>query len=124
MNLLNRDDLKGKDVSDPVVYLEIEGDTKFEKLQSKIIFDNLNPLWNETFEIPCTNIPKNKINALKITIEDYDRWGRNDELGFLYFYLDHVFEEKNTWAISGSFEIQSDELKKKFNARSLGVIEM
>lgn len=49
LNILNRDDGE-KDLSDPIAYLTLKGSKKFEEKKSKIIFDNLNPLWNEKFE--------------------------------------------------------------------------
>ena len=104
LDILNRDD-GGKDFSDPIAYLSLEGSKKFEEKKSKILFDNLNPLWNEKFEFPFQNIEKKAIDLLMIKLEDYDKWGRNDELGSLEIYLDDLWENKNKWAIGNLFQV-------------------
>jgi hypothetical protein len=70
--------------SDPYAKFFLNNDFKYK---SKIIFKNLNPIWNEEFEI---KLPKKSLNqsinsyfddyTLNIFIYDYDRGSFNDDL--------------------------------------------
>lgn len=61
--------------SDPYVQLRL-GDSK-EALKTKVIKKNLNPEWNETFDLKLERLHE----SLTIECFDYDLMGSDDSLG-------------------------------------------
>lgn len=83
--------------SDPYAKIFLNTDFKYK---SKIVFKNLNPIWNEEFEI---KLPKKSLNqsinsyfddcTLNIFIYDYDRGSFNDDLiGFTAIKISQLQE--------------------------------
>ena len=81
-------------LSDPYVKFIIDGKTHYK---SKIIYKNLNPIWNENLQIPVQKLEQ----ALLVQVYDHDFIGRDDLIGSCWFELrdlevgkDEDFEKK------------------------------
>ena len=64
----------GLGTSDPYVKVKIRGKCVYK---SKIIHRNLNPLWNEKFELPVDDINTD----LVFKVYDFDRLTADDDMG-------------------------------------------
>lgn len=84
-NLRNADFSKKNDVSDPYVRLSGLTDVKQKWGETRTTMDNLNPIWNETFEIPITVLLLNWCGALsKFSLgvwdeDNHDNWDESSE---------------------------------------------
>ena len=81
-------------LSDPYVKFIIDGKTHYK---SKTIYKNLNPIWNESLQIPVQKLEQ----ALLVQVFDHDFIGRDDLIGSCWFELrdleigkDEDFEKK------------------------------
>ncbi|XP_061186415.1 myoferlin-like isoform X3 [Saccostrea echinata] len=59
--------------SDPYVAIEFQGIKK----KTEVIKSNLNPVWNETFEIDLSGRPLTASDELQVSVMDWERVGRN-----------------------------------------------
>ena len=64
----------GLGTSDPYVKVKIRGKCVYK---SKIVHRNLNPLWNEKFELPVDDINTD----LVFKVYDFDRLTADDDMG-------------------------------------------
>ncbi|MEE6509523.1 hypothetical protein FKM82_026749 [Ascaphus truei] len=64
---------KGDRQSDPVTSLSFRG----VKKKTKVIKNNLNPIWNEGFEWDLKGAPLNKESELQAVVKDHETMGRN-----------------------------------------------
>ncbi|KAL7848178.1 hypothetical protein AOLI_G00228960 [Acnodon oligacanthus] len=69
--------------SDPYVKFKLG---KKEVFRSKVIYKNLNPVWDERFCLPIDNLHE----ALYIKVFDYDFGCHDDFMGSAYLYLDSL----------------------------------
>uniref|UniRef100_A0A9J8BKT1 Multiple C2 domains, transmembrane 2b n=1 Tax=Cyprinus carpio carpio TaxID=630221 RepID=A0A9J8BKT1_CYPCA len=70
---------RNKSTSDPYVKFKLDGKTLYK---SKVVYKNLNPVWNETFSFPIRNLDK------KLFIKVYDRDLTTDDfMGSLWFLM-------------------------------------
>lgn len=76
------------------------------KKKTRIVKDNLNPVWNEDFEYKFLNLKELKTErVLEVTVWDFDRRGSNDFIGGLRLgppskhkeWMDSVGEEVEHW---------------------------
>ncbi|EFC41131.1 predicted protein [Naegleria gruberi] len=77
--LINTDSGKNGDVSDPYCVAWLGGKKK-EQFKTRVIDDNLNPVWDETFEIPLEHNPEQYV--LICQLYDKDTFTSDDSLGF------------------------------------------
>eukprot|EP00727_Mastigamoeba_balamuthi_P011862 m51a1_g7299 hypothetical protein (572) ;mRNA; f:79837-82630 len=80
-------DSNGK--SDPYVILETGGSRK----KTKIVKENLNPSWNETFSFQL----KSQSGSLAVQVWDYDRASKDDFLGMCLVDITSVQSDTDTW---------------------------
>ena len=74
-------------LSDPYLKLQIGNSThKRQKCQTKIVKKNLNPEWNETFELLVTDVN----DVLKVSIFDSDLFGSDDLIGHTLLPLSEI----------------------------------
>ncbi|XP_075429238.1 dysferlin isoform X4 [Ascaphus truei] len=74
---------KGDRQSDPVTSLSFRG----VKKKTKVIKNNLNPIWNEGFEWDLKGSPLNKESELQAVVKDHETMGRNRFLGMAKILL-------------------------------------
>eukprot|EP01118_Nematostelium_gracile_P009407 TRINITY_DN3169_c0_g1_i1.p1 TRINITY_DN3169_c0_g1~~TRINITY_DN3169_c0_g1_i1.p1 ORF type:complete len:348 (-),score=91.74 TRINITY_DN3169_c0_g1_i1:4-1002(-) len=80
-------------LSDPYVKIIPPGSTKgSKKLQTKVVKKSLNPSWNEQFEVEVRNINQ----KIRFEVYDWDRFGKDDALGFAEVALETLLEPANT----------------------------
>ena len=73
--------------SDPYLKLQIGNSTdKRQKCQTKIVKKNLNPQWNETFQLLVTDVN----DVLKVSIFDSDLLGSDDLIGHTLLPLSEI----------------------------------
>ena len=75
---------------------------KLKSKKTKVLKDNLDPQWNESFEYELKDVEKFSFGALKLEIFDKD-FMMHDSLGSLVMFMDEVFELKGEWAINDFF---------------------
>ncbi|XP_029450348.1 dysferlin isoform X2 [Rhinatrema bivittatum] len=68
---------KGERHSDPVASLSFRG----VKKKTKVIKNNLNPIWNEGFEWDLKGVPLDAGAELQVVVKDHETVGRNRFLG-------------------------------------------
>ncbi|KAI5619470.1 extended synaptotagmin-1 isoform X1 [Silurus asotus] len=89
-NLIPKDNLMGgmvKGKSDPYVIINIGGST----FKSNVIKGNLNPTWNEMYEVVLTDLPG---QDLSLEIFDYDMDMKDDFMGRLNISLSDIITSR------------------------------
>ncbi|KAL0490842.1 protein kinase C beta type [Acrasis kona] len=76
--------------SDPFVELKIEPDSKTAKdtKKTQTIKKTLNPRWDETFTFSINSLDFDSF--LEVTVKDWDRFSKNDKLGYLKIPLNKL----------------------------------
>ncbi|XP_066488201.1 dysferlin isoform X3 [Tiliqua scincoides] len=77
---------KGDKGSDPVASLTFRG----VKKRTKVIKNNINPVWNEGFEWDLKGIPLDQNAELHVVVKDHETMGRNRFLGEAHVSLRDV----------------------------------
>ncbi|XP_048456952.1 dysferlin [Rhincodon typus] len=77
--------------SDPVVTLSFKG----VKKKTKVIKNNLNPVWNEGFEWDLKGTPLDASSEIQIVVKDHETMGRNRFLGEVRAPLRDVLSSSN-----------------------------
>lgn len=77
--------------SDPVVTLSFKG----VKKKTKVIKNNLNPVWNEGFEWDLKGTPLDANSEILVIVKDHETMGRNRFLGEVRTTLRDVFSSPN-----------------------------
>eukprot|EP00754_Rhynchopus_humris_P049669 Rhum_TRINITY_DN8525_c0_g1::Rhum_TRINITY_DN8525_c0_g1_i1::g.28542::m.28542 len=73
-------DTTGK--SDPYVTVSGDGRIPFDyEVKTPYIEQTLNPVWNNTFKLPCVGKP-NMSTTINFTVYDFDKFNDNDFLGY------------------------------------------
>ncbi|GCC16795.1 hypothetical protein chiPu_0020399, partial [Chiloscyllium punctatum] len=80
--------------SDPVVTLSFKG----VKKKTKVIKNNLNPVWNEGFEWDLKGTPLDASSEIQIVVKDHETMGRNRFLGEVRAPLRDVLSTPNLMA--------------------------
>ncbi|XP_041041967.1 dysferlin isoform X1 [Carcharodon carcharias] len=80
--------------SDPVVTLNFKG----VKKKTKVIKNNLNPVWNEGFEWDLKGTPLDANSEIHIVVKDHETMGRNRFLGDVRTSLRDVLSSPNLMA--------------------------
>ncbi|XP_068170607.1 extended synaptotagmin-1 [Antennarius striatus] len=91
-NLVPKDNLMGgmvKGKSDPYVTMNIGGET----FTSQVIKGNLNPTWNEMYEVILTELPGQE---LRVEVFDKDMDMKDDFMGRLKINLKHIIDSQYT----------------------------
>ncbi|KAL1272374.1 hypothetical protein QQF64_028236 [Cirrhinus molitorella] len=94
-NLVAKDNLMGgmvKGKSDPYVKIQIGGET----FKSQVIKENLNPIWNEMYEVVLTQLPGQE---LTLEVFDRDMDMKDDFMGRLKMNLSDIISSQyiNEW---------------------------
>ncbi|KAF4112569.1 hypothetical protein G5714_007364 [Onychostoma macrolepis] len=94
-NLVAKDNLMGgmvKGKSDPYVKIQIGGET----FKSQVIKENLNPVWNEMYEVVLTQLPGQE---LTLEVFDRDMDMKDDFMGRLKMNLSDIISSEyiNEW---------------------------
>jgi len=100
LNVIKAEDLKAADLnlsSDPFVELKCNNDT----FTTKIIYKNLNPVWNEKHLFCFLEEPK----LLDISVWDKDEYTQNDLLGTCEVHLKQYFDN-----VKSTFEVKDNKL--------------
>ncbi|EFC41277.1 predicted protein [Naegleria gruberi] len=120
-NLINTDSGKNGDVSDPYCVAWLGGKKK-EQFKTHVISNSLNPVWNETFEIPLDHNPEQYV--LICQLYDKDKFTGDDSLGFIAVSLSTLkLEEKKPFEMwlnlqgvpKGSLHIRIEPLNFQIN---------
>ncbi|XP_078080638.1 dysferlin isoform X1 [Mustelus asterias] len=77
--------------TDPVVTLSFKG----VKKKTKVIKNNLNPVWNEGFEWDLKGTPLDANSEILVVVKDHETMGRNRFLGEVRTTLRDVFSSPN-----------------------------
>ncbi|XP_069061681.1 dysferlin isoform X3 [Pleurodeles waltl] len=85
---------KGDKHSDPVASLSFRG----VKKKTKVIKNNLNPVWNEGFEWDLKGVPLDAGAELHVVVKDHETMGRNRFLGETRVSLRDVLSSPNLTA--------------------------
>uniref|UniRef100_A0A673GRQ3 Zinc finger CCCH domain-containing protein 10-like n=1 Tax=Sinocyclocheilus rhinocerous TaxID=307959 RepID=A0A673GRQ3_9TELE len=94
-NLVAKDNLMGgmvKGKSDPYVKIQVGGET----FKSQVIKENLNPVWNEMYEVVLTHLPGQE---LTLEVFDRDMDMKDDFMGRLKMNLSDIISSEyiNEW---------------------------
>uniref|UniRef100_A0A9J8DCY8 Extended synaptotagmin-like protein 1b n=1 Tax=Cyprinus carpio carpio TaxID=630221 RepID=A0A9J8DCY8_CYPCA len=94
-NLVAKDNLMGgmvKGKSDPYVKIQVGGET----FKSQVIKENLNPVWNEMYEVVLTQLPGQE---LTLEVFDRDMDMKDDFMGRLKMNLSDIIDSEyiNEW---------------------------
>ncbi|XP_063313638.1 dysferlin isoform X3 [Pelobates fuscus] len=87
---------KGDRQSDPVTSLTFRG----VKKRTKVVKNNINPIWNEGFEWDLKGIPLDSTSELTAVVKDHETMGRNRFLGQTRILLRDLFTSPN---LTGTF---------------------
>ncbi|XP_042326048.1 dysferlin isoform X4 [Sceloporus undulatus] len=82
---------KGEKRSDPVASITFRG----VKKRTKVIKNNINPVWNEGFEWDLKGIPLDQNAELHVVVKDHETMGRNRFLGEAHVPLRDVLASPN-----------------------------
>nr|XP_034959569.1 dysferlin-like [Zootoca vivipara] len=82
---------KGDKRSDPVASVTFRG----VKKRTKVIKNNVNPVWNEGFEWDLKGIPLDQNAELHVVVKDHEKMGRNRFLGEAQVPLRDVLASPN-----------------------------
>ncbi|XP_068923443.1 dysferlin [Petaurus breviceps papuanus] len=98
--------------SDPVASLTFRG----VKKRTKVIKNNVNPVWNEGFEWDLKGIPLDHSSELHVVVKDHETVGRNRFLGEAHVPLRDVL---TTPSLAASFNAPLLDTKKQPTGASL-----
>lgn len=87
-------DINGR--SDPYVIFKLPG----QKVKSKIQYETLNPVWNETFQLCVERLE----DPLQVEVFDYDKLSQDDPMGHLSINLKDLRDGKpkySSYALQG-----------------------
>ncbi|KAJ8392183.1 hypothetical protein AAFF_G00077510 [Aldrovandia affinis] len=96
---------KGDRHSDPLASVTFRGSKK----KTKIIKNNVNPVWNEGFEWDLKGVPLDSGAGLHVVVKDHEKMGRNRFLGECRVSLRDVLNSPN---LNGSFTVSLLDTKK------------
>uniref|UniRef100_A0A673IZ38 Dysferlin-like n=1 Tax=Sinocyclocheilus rhinocerous TaxID=307959 RepID=A0A673IZ38_9TELE len=82
---------KGERHSDPLASITFRGTKK----KTKVIKNNVNPVWNEGFEWDLKGVPLDSAAELHVVVKDHEKMGRNRFLGECRVTLRDVLNSPN-----------------------------
>ncbi|XP_060103205.1 dysferlin [Heteronotia binoei] len=103
---------KGDKHSDPVASLTFRG----VKKRTKVIKNNINPVWNEGFEWDLKGIPLDQNAELHVVVKDHETMGRNRFLGEAHVPLRDVLTSPH---LAASFNAPLLDAKQQSTGASL-----
>ncbi|KAJ8262602.1 hypothetical protein GJAV_G00168250 [Gymnothorax javanicus] len=96
---------RGERHSDPLASVTFRGSKK----KTKVIKNNVNPVWNEGFEWDLKGAPLDSSGELHVVVKDHEKMGRNRFLGECRVSLRDVLHAPN---LAGSFTVSLLDSKK------------
>ncbi|XP_066574431.1 dysferlin isoform X3 [Amia ocellicauda] len=103
---------KGDRQSDPVASLTFRGTKK----KTKVIKNNVNPVWNEGFEWDLKGVPLDNSAEVCVVVKDHETMGRNRFLGEARVAMRDVLNSSN---LSASFNVSLLDNKKNNTGATL-----
>ncbi|KAJ8268835.1 hypothetical protein COCON_G00114420 [Conger conger] len=94
-----------EDVTDAYCCITYDGSKK----KTKIIKNNVNPVWNEGFEWDLKGVPLDSSGELHVVVKDHEKMGRNRFLGECRVSLRDVLNSPN---LAGSFTVSLVDTKR------------
>ncbi|XP_026792840.2 dysferlin isoform X1 [Pangasianodon hypophthalmus] len=82
---------KGERQSDPLASITFRGSKK----KTKVVKNNVNPVWNEGFEWDLKGVPLDSAAELHVVVKDHEKMGRNRFLGECRVSLRDVLNSPN-----------------------------
>ncbi|XP_062850252.1 dysferlin isoform X3 [Trichomycterus rosablanca] len=82
---------KGERHSDPLASITFRGSKK----KTKVVKNNVNPVWNEGFEWDLKGVPLDSAAELHVVVKDHEKMGRNRFLGECRVSLRDVINSPN-----------------------------
>ncbi|XP_066536467.1 dysferlin isoform X2 [Hoplias malabaricus] len=96
---------KGERQSDPLASITFRGSKK----KTKVIKNNVNPVWNEGFEWDLKGVPLDSSSELHVVVKDHEKMGRNRFLGECRVSLRDVLNSPN---LAATFTVSLVDTKK------------
>ncbi|XP_072543804.1 dysferlin isoform X6 [Salminus brasiliensis] len=96
---------KGERHSDPLASITFRGSKK----KTKVIKNNVNPVWNEGFEWELKGVPLDSTAELHVVVKDHEKMGRNRFLGECRVSLRDVLNCPN---LAATFTVSLVDTKK------------
>uniref|UniRef100_A0A8C1ZPD1 Dysferlin, limb girdle muscular dystrophy 2B (autosomal recessive) n=1 Tax=Cyprinus carpio TaxID=7962 RepID=A0A8C1ZPD1_CYPCA len=96
---------KGERHSDPLASITFRGTKK----KTKVIKNNVNPVWNEGFEWDLKGVPLDSGAELHVVVKDHEKMGRNRFLGECRVALRDVLNSPN---LAATFTVSLVDTKK------------
>ncbi|XP_050970045.1 dysferlin isoform X9 [Labeo rohita] len=96
---------KGERHSDPLASITFRGTKK----KTKVIKNNVNPVWNEGFEWDLKGVPLDSGAELHVVVKDHEKMGRNRFLGECRIALRDVLHSPN---LAASFTVSLVDTKR------------
>ncbi|XP_042583375.1 dysferlin isoform X5 [Cyprinus carpio] len=96
---------KGERHSDPLASITFRGTKK----KTKVIKNNVNPVWNEGFEWDLKGVPLDSGAELHVVVKDHEKMGRNRFLGECRVVLRDVLNSPN---LAATFTVSLVDTKK------------
>ncbi|XP_049338123.1 dysferlin isoform X2 [Astyanax mexicanus] len=96
---------KGERHSDPLASITFRGSKK----KTKVIKNNVNPVWNEGFEWDLKGIPLDSTAEIHVVVKDHEKMGRNRFLGECRVSLRDVLNSPN---FAATFTVSLVDTKK------------
>ncbi|XP_041074075.1 dysferlin isoform X4 [Polyodon spathula] len=105
---------KGARQSDPVASLTFRGSKK----KTKVIKNNLNPVWNEGFEWDLKGVPLDTSAEMRVVVKDHEKMSRNRFLGEATVSLRDVLSSHN---LTASYNVPLLDNKKQSTGATLNL---
>uniref|UniRef100_A0A673J676 Dysferlin-like n=1 Tax=Sinocyclocheilus rhinocerous TaxID=307959 RepID=A0A673J676_9TELE len=107
---------KGERHSDPLASITFRGTKK----KTKVIKNNVNPVWNEGFEWDLKGVPLDSAAELHVVVKDHEKMGRNRFLGECRVTLRDVLNSPN---LAATFTVSLVDTKRNSTGVRLRIIE-
>ncbi|XP_072574725.1 dysferlin isoform X12 [Paramormyrops kingsleyae] len=103
-----------EDVSDAYCSITFQGSKK----KTKVIKNNLNPVWNEEFEWDLKGKPLDPGSELHVVVKDREKMGRNRFLGETWVALREILSSPN---LADSFTVSLQDAKRNNTGATLSL---
>uniref|UniRef100_A0A672Q560 Dysferlin-like n=1 Tax=Sinocyclocheilus grahami TaxID=75366 RepID=A0A672Q560_SINGR len=105
---------KGERHSDPLASITFRGTKK----KTKVIKNNVNPVWNEGFEWDLKGVPLDSAAELHVVVKDHEKMGRNRFLGECRVALRDVLNSPN---LAATFTVSLVDTKRNSTGVRLSI---
>ncbi|XP_056605417.1 dysferlin isoform X4 [Triplophysa dalaica] len=103
---------KGERHSDPLASITFRG----VKKKTKVIKNNVNPVWNEGFEWDLKGVPLDSAAEIHVVIKDHEKMGRNRFLGECRVALRDVLNSQN---LAATFTVSMLDTKRNITGATV-----